>query len=66
MVNCCKHLKEHKSKTNTIKKEAKDCFANIRLLSFVPLNKFYYFYELIKGKYRCKFINFFKYLIKII
>ena len=34
------------------------------MLSFVPLNKFDYLYELIKGKYRSKFSKFFKYFDK--
>ena len=64
MVNCCKKLKELKSKTNTIKQAAKDCLENIKLLCFIPLNKFDNFYELIKRKYRCKFSTFFKYFDK--
>ena len=64
MVNCCKKLKELKSKTNTIKQAAKDCLINIKLLSFIPLNKFDYFYDLIKTKYKNIFSGFFKYFDK--
>ena len=39
-------------------------FGNIKLLCFIPLNKFDNFYELIKRKYRCKFSTFFKYFDK--
>ena len=64
MVNCCKKLKELKSKTNTIKQAIKECLTNIKLLSFIPLNKFYYFYDLIKAKYKNIFSGFCKYFDK--
>lgn len=47
IFNCTKKLKELKSKSSTLKNAAKDCLSNIKLLSFVPLNKFDNFYELI-------------------
>ena len=45
-----KHLKEIKSKNITIKKVAKDCIANIKLLSFIPINDFDNFYRIILKK----------------
>ena len=64
MENIVKHLKELRSKNKTIKKLAKDFLSNIKLLCFIPLNKFDSLYELIKTKYRTKFPNFFKYFDK--
>ena len=61
MENIVKHLKDIRSRNKTIKKLAKDCLSNIKLLSFIPLNKFDSLYELILKKYRSKFPNFFKY-----
>ena len=66
MVNINKHLKELKSKNKVLKNFAKDCLANIKLLSFIPITKFEKFYKLIKNKYRAKFSKFLSILIKII
>ena len=54
-------MKELKSKNNTIKKLAKEYFANIKLLCFIDRAQIKNFYEEILYKYRCKFPNFFKY-----
>ena len=64
MVNIIKHLPELKSKNKTIKTLAKDCLANIKLLSFIPLNYFDSFYKLIYNKYQVKFPKFFIYFKK--
>ena len=64
MVNITKHIPELKSKNKSLKLIAKDCLANIKLLSFVPLSKFNNFYNLIVDKYRVKIPKFFKYFEK--
>ena len=46
MVNITKHIPELKAKNKSLKLIAKDCLANIKLLSFVPLSKFNNFYNL--------------------
>ena len=64
MVNIAKYLPELKSKNKSLKSVAKDCLANIKLLSFILLSKFNYFYKLIVYKYRVKLPKFFKYFDK--
>lgn len=58
MKNVVKHLKEIRSKNKTIKKLAKDFLSNIKLLCFIPLNKFDGLYEWKKTKYRTIFLIF--------
>lgn len=64
MVNIVKHFKELKSKVKNIKKFAKDCLANVKLLSFIPYNNIDNFYNLLKSKYRVTFKSFFSYFEK--
>ena len=64
MVNIIKHLPEIRSKTKTLKNLAKDLLANIKILCFIPMNKFDNFYKIIVKKFRVKFPKFFKYFNK--
>jgi hypothetical protein len=56
-----KHLPNLKSSNIKYKKLSHDLLANIKILSFISLSEFKYFYKKITDKYKNKFENFFKY-----
>ena len=56
-----KHLKEINSKKNSIKEEAKNLLANLKLIVFLPEKEINGFFNKKKKKYKNKFNHFLKY-----